>query len=124
MRAITTIDGYDKRKRHTAEYIAFLRSDRWRELSAQRMAIDGYRCTMCGATGTRLNRLECHHLNYKQPFGEENPYRDLTTLCHVCHVGIHTMMRRITSSTGQRGWRDAFGVPLLNSTDIDDKGET
>lgn len=87
------------------DYKEYLQSDDWKAIAQERMKIDGYRCCMCGCRGTMTNRLEIHHLTYRNLY-HERPYEDLLTLCHVCHKSVHRMMERKTSPDGRRGWKD------------------
>ena len=62
-------------------YIKYLRSPEWQALRSQRLKIDNYKCQRCG----RPFDLQVHHLFYPSVLGTEDPYRDLVTLCDVCH---------------------------------------
>lgn len=53
------------------QYQQYLRSDEWKKKSRERAEIDGFKCCMCGATGTMNNPLETHHLTYRA-IGHEN----------------------------------------------------
>lgn len=88
-------------------YQDYLSSSQWREKARRRLQIDNFCCQMCGSRGSSANRLEIHHLSYKNIY-QENPYRDLVTLCHVCHRSIHCVMNRITDESGRRGWKDSL----------------
>lgn len=85
------------------DYVRYLMSDHWKEVSKKRLEIDGYTCQQCGSGGTENNRLGVHHLTYKT-LGNENPYTDLVSVCNSCHKGIHRMMARITDENGGRMW--------------------
>ena len=87
------------------DYAEYLQSDHWKELAQERMKIDEYRCCMCGCRGTMTNKLEVHHLTYRNLY-HERPYEDLLTLCSLCHKSVHKMMERKTSPDGRRGWKD------------------
>lgn len=65
----------------TPEYGEYLRSDTWQKLRSQRLKIDNYKCQRCG----RPFDLQVHHLYYPTELGTEDPYRDLITLCDMCH---------------------------------------
>lgn len=97
------------------QYKTYLQSDKWKWIAHKRLEIDNYTCTMCGSRGTQFNPLEIHHLSYRY-LGQEQDriFEDLTTLCHTCHAGIHTMMNRITSPSGRRGWKNNATVPDVN----------
>lgn len=93
-------------------YAEYMRSDKWRNIAAERMRIDGYTCAGCGCTGTAVNVLECHHLTYRHLYQEENwIYEDLVTLCHACHKNLHRIMERQTNKEGRRGWKDNPRIP-------------
>lgn len=63
----------------------FLSTPEWQKLRERRMLIDGFRCRKCGSPFN----LEVHHTRYPLVWGEENPQRDLVTLCDKCHRSIH-----------------------------------
>lgn len=95
-------------------YKEFLKSPEWKKLAEQRRQIDGYRCQMCGTSGTPLNWLEVHHFGYQGERGSEDPYRDLVCVCHCCHKLLHRLMNRVTSADGKRGWRDNPYIPHIS----------
>lgn len=66
------------------EYDDYLRSPRWQQLKSERLKIDNYKCQRCG----RPFDLQVHHLWYPQVLGQEDPYRDLITLCDYCHQQV------------------------------------
>jgi 5-methylcytosine-specific restriction endonuclease McrA len=101
------------------KYKQYLQSDKWKAISKRRYEIDGYRCCMCGCTGTPANRLEIHHLSYRYLYYEENRvYEDLVTLCHICHKQLHKAMERTTSATGRKGWKDSERIPQVHVFDL------
>lgn len=106
---------------YSVEYLDYLDSNKWRVLRAARLKIDGGRCAMCGTPGSKDNPLDCHHFGYKKPFGNEDVWTDLVTLCRQCHDSVHRMMNRVTSADGRRGWASEFYVPEYNSTNKDEK---
>lgn len=62
------------------------------------------------------NPLEVHHLTYNYiGHEEERIYQDLVTLCRSCHKMVHTMMERITSPEGRRGWLDNPRIPQCHT---------
>jgi 5-methylcytosine-specific restriction endonuclease McrA len=96
-------------------YRDYLRSDKWRDISRERMEIDEYKCVMCGCYGTKQNPLEVHHLSYKYLYQEENRvHQDLVTLCHCCHKNVHALMNRKTDTAGHRGWKDNRSIPKVH----------
>ncbi len=107
------------------EYYKYLQSDKWKNISQERMRIDKYQCVMCGSRGTANNPLQVHHLSYAHLYHEENRiYEDLETLCANCHASIHKAMERVTSPTGRKGWKDNARIPdihiyTVNGLDIE-----
>ena len=100
---------------NTDRYREYLKTDKWKNIAAQRIRIDGYMCQGCGSRGTQNNRLECHHLSYKHLYHEENwIYQDLVTLCGNCHRTTHAIMCRITDPSGRRGWKDNIHIPQIS----------
>lgn len=95
------------------EYLEYLKTDTWKRKANQRMQIDGYRCQGCKTCGSAENRLEVHHLSYER-LGNENPYTDLVTVCHICHKNLHKIMERVTNKDGRRGWLDNPRIPQLH----------
>lgn len=49
----------------------------------ERLKIDGYKCTACGYSA-KPNVLMVHHLTYAR-LGNEDAWKDLVTLCPICH---------------------------------------
>lgn len=104
------------------DYDEYLRSSAWKAKALERAEIDNYRCQMCGCTGTMTNKLQIHHLSYRNLYNEDVD-KDLITLCDVCHTNVHRMMCRITdSTTGQRGWKDTLPLSTHHVIDIDGTG--
>ncbi len=60
------------------EYLAYLRSDVWREKRKELMEEVGWLCEACGGKAT-----EVHHKNY-DCLGEEES-DDVVVCCHGCH---------------------------------------
>lgn len=103
-------------------YDEYLRSAEWRAKALKRAEIDNYHCQMCGCTGTMSNRLQIHHLSYRNIYHEDVD-KDLVCLCDVCHRSVHRMMCRITdSTTGQRGWKSTLPPSQHHVIDIDSTG--
>jgi 5-methylcytosine-specific restriction endonuclease McrA len=71
-----------KRRR---QYRRYLDSDEWKERRDKILWRDNYECQKCGSTV----RLQVHHLEYADKFGDE-PDDALLTLCRNCHRQIHT----------------------------------
>ena len=99
------------------QYSVYLLSPEWRQVVEERKKIDGHRCVMCGSKGTQTNKLETHHITYRN-IGNEDVYKDLVTLCRNCHKDVHRLMNRVTDENGRRGWKDS--LPISNHV-IDDK---
>ena len=98
------------------EYQEYLHSEKWANICKQRMRIDKYRCTACGTAGNMANPLEIHHLSYSHlGHEEERIYEDLVTVCRSCHKLTHTMMERVTSPTGRKGWKDNPRIPQVHT---------
>lgn len=63
------------------DYNAYLMSDEWQEVRAQRLETDHQRCVCCGSK----ENLRVHHINYKHM--HEMDF--LVTLCDACHKKVH-----------------------------------
>lgn len=96
----------------TDTYIIYLQSADWRRIAEKRKEIDGHRCVMCGSKGTQTNKLETHHITYRN-IGNEDVYKDLVTLCRNCHRDVHRLMDRITDENGRRGWKDSLPLSVI-----------
>lgn len=104
------------------DYDQYLQSPEWRAKVLKRAEIDNRQCQMCGCTGTMTNKLQIHHLTYKNLYHEDVD-RDLICLCDVCHRNVHRMMCRVTNSaTGQRGWKDTLPPSTHHVIDVDGTG--
>ena len=64
-------------------YLKYLESSKWSEIRNKRLAIDNYKCAICG----NLESLQVHHLIYPNILGTEH-ISDLVTLCKRCHKAI------------------------------------
>lgn len=106
------------------KYERYLKSEQWQRIARTRLKIDEYQCQACGTRGTQGNQLQVHHMTYKHIYHEENyVFEDLVTLCYSCHKMIHSVMNRVTSADGRRGWKDNSYIPqthvfTLSGTDI------
>lgn len=65
-------------------YSEYLKSDRWRELRAQRLRMDGYKCSICGSA----KNVQVHHVAYPEVYGSEG-MDDLMSVCGPCHSRLH-----------------------------------
>lgn len=69
------------------DYREYLKSERWREKSAEAKRRADWRCQICNKKGN-MRTLHSHHRTYKR-LGNEKPM-DLTVLCPKCHSLYHT----------------------------------
>lgn len=68
------------------EYRAYLKSARWKHLSAKVKKRDINRCLRCGHIGY----LQVHHTHYKGIYEDFNFQLDqLETICDLCHRDVH-----------------------------------
>lgn len=67
-----------------AEYSAFLKSEFWVALSAQKKASVGGVCEQCG----RTDRLQSHHIEYPRDW-YKTTLDHLMVLCRWCHAKVH-----------------------------------
>lgn len=67
------------------KYHAYLKSQKWAELSARVKERDGHRCRDCQYPFA----LEVHHEHYHDLYKEEENLSCLTTLCRYCHRKRH-----------------------------------
>lgn len=103
-------------------YSEYLMSPEWKSLVLERARIDGFRCQCCGCVGTMNNKLQCHHLTYKNMY-HEDVATDLVTVCDTCHRGIHRLMSRVTDpATKRRGWKNSFPPSQHHVIDLDGTG--
>lgn len=94
-----------RRRGHSAEYRAHLRSPEWARIRRAALERAEYRCAFCGLTRDRLRlkgrHLEVHHNTYRN-LGHEQP-ADLTVLCAggrgACHAAADRQRR---SGAGRR----------------------
>lgn len=90
-----------RRRNHSAEYKAHLRSPEWAAIRREALQRAQYRCAFCGLPRDVLRRkgrhLEVHHNTYVN-LGRERP-EDLTVLCAGrggCH-SVADKQRRLAS---------------------------
>lgn len=104
---------------NNTEYADYLKSEKWKQIAKQRLAIDNFQCQCCKCVGTANNPLEVHHISYAHLYHEETRvYEDLVTLCHVCHKGLHKIMERVTNADGRKGWKDNPRIPTVHTFSI------
>lgn len=84
------------------EYIAYLKSDHWRQIAAAAKSLAGHRCRVCNGG----DRLQVHHRSYER-LGNELP-GDVTVLCDTCHRMYHKS-RRLPRRPGAARARDKRG---------------
>lgn len=71
-------------------YNAQLESQEWEKKRSEILKRDGFRCQMCGGTGSDDNPLNVHHRYYiYKKKAWEYDESTLITLCRHCHVLIH-----------------------------------
>ncbi len=83
----------------TEEYKNYVRSREWKRKKLERLAIDDYRCVMCGRHISRCSTLQVHHITYKN-LGHENALADLCTVCGSCHKKLHNYYNRRRTNNG------------------------
>lgn len=83
----------------SAEYRAYLKSNKWNKLRLETLRLAGYRCEKCG----EARPLQAHHLTYANIF-DERP-EDLQALCFPCHEWIHAGLLKRIWIIVKRGWR-------------------
>jgi 5-methylcytosine-specific restriction endonuclease McrA len=71
----------------TLQYKQFLRSQFWRDLSAQKRRIVR-RCQLCGTK----HRLQAHHKFYRENW-YDTKLSDLMVMCRVCHKREHRKLK-------------------------------
>ena len=91
------------------DYKEYLQSDEWKNKAHKRAEIDKFKCCMCGSSGTMNNKLQCHHITYRNIY-KEDIYKDILTLCENCHKSVHIMMNRVTDNKGSKGWKDSLTI--------------
>lgn len=67
-------------------YLDHLSSDKFKKLKLNRLVLDNFECQQCHCKVT-AETSHCHHITYKR-LGNEK-YKDLVTVCPVCHNEIH-----------------------------------
>lgn len=66
-----------------SRYSGYIHSSHWKDIRRQRLAMDGFQCSICGTA----KNLEVHHLTYER-LGHED-LDDLVSLCKRCHAKVH-----------------------------------
>ena len=65
------------------DYQEYLKSDTWKTIRAQRIAIDNGECVLCAEPAEHV-----HHRRYPKELGSET-VNDLVCLCAKCHAKHH-----------------------------------
>lgn len=78
-----------------AWYRRYLKSERWAAIRKRRMALDGWRCVLCGSETS----LQVHHLTYEMVGREE--LDDLRTTCEPCHKDLHERADELRAQEGR-----------------------
>ena len=73
----------NQKKKWFAKYRKYLLSDEWAQIRIDLFNHRGKQCELC----LSKNKLEVHHLTYKNIFNEEP--EDLMILCKSCHKKQH-----------------------------------
>lgn len=83
------------------QYKKYIKTDEWKQVRNNVLNRDNFTCKCCNRTqdeidvynakkGKKLISLVVHHRTYQNLFNEEETgYKDLITLCTVCHRSIH-----------------------------------
>lgn len=71
-----------------SRYSGYIQSSHWKDIRRQRLAMDGFQCSICGTA----KNLEVHHLTYER-LGHED-LDDLVSLCKRCHAKVHEKDRK------------------------------
>lgn len=84
------------------QYKKYIKTDEWKLIRENVLQRDNFTCRCCNRNqseideynnkkGKKLISLVVHHKTYKNLFNESGTnYRDLITLCSVCHRAIHS----------------------------------
>jgi predicted HNH restriction endonuclease len=73
----------------------YMQTDEWRELRAQALERDGFRCRLCDSK----TAIEVHHRRYPRR-DEIDHVRNLTCLCATCHGNFHDDLMVFVMSAG------------------------
>lgn len=86
------------------KYLSYLNSKKWAELKKERIALDDFKCAICG----NPHNLEVHHLIYPAILGTE-PIDHLITLCTHCHKEIENR-KKYSTRTRAGDWIDDIEI--------------
>jgi hypothetical protein len=90
-------------------YREYLRSDKWREIRAQRLKKDDFTCVMCGDKAK-----DVHHATYPSTWGTED-ISSLASLCRKCHERHHELNTlAIDEDTTLLAYTVIHGTPTLH----------
>lgn len=84
-------------------YAQYMASPAWRAVRAQRLALDGGRCVVCGGAAVNV-----HHLTYAN-FGHEDIRRDLVSVCRRCHTHFDAVEQAARRARRRGGWGRLWG---------------
>jgi hypothetical protein len=92
-------------------YLAYLETDTWKIIRAQRLAIDNGECVLCGDKADHV-----HHRRYPKRFGSETVL-DLVSLCSMCHERHHekTVKRTMKNYTQTIELSEAIQTEIYNN---------
>lgn len=79
-------------------YKTYMKSPEWRAKEQERMAIDDFKCVMCGRDVFHTRSMQVHHVTYRN-LGHEDVYRDLCTVCGTCHKKLHNYYNRVQGAS-------------------------
>lgn len=65
------------------DYQKYIKSEAWKRKRTERLEIDNHKCVVCKHDGS-IYPLSVHHIHY-ETLGDEDPVRDLITVCGPCH---------------------------------------
>ena len=69
-------------------YAEYLKTDTWKTIRAQRLAMDNEECVLCGEKAKNV-----HHRRYPKKWGTET-VKDLVSLCDKCHGKHHNEWKK------------------------------
>lgn len=70
----------------SAEKLAYMQTEQWKQLKQTRLMIAQYKCECCGSA----NRLHLHHVTYERLTQEL--IEDVVILCEECHSKLHSIL--------------------------------
>ncbi len=76
---------------HSPEYVAYLKSAKWKKMRDGLLKLADYRCQACRKYKLP-SKLHIHHLTYER-LGHEL-FADVMVLCEICHEQADTIRKR------------------------------